>query len=431
MTLKELRVSKGFSQQYAANLLHMPLRTYKRYELEKSYENSYKYKAIFNTLKTAEKVHKKLTDNVFTKIAIIGGGHVGLNVGKVLAKKYNVQIVDIDCKKVNSINKQNYKNIYAVEKISDTSKFDVAIICLPTNFDENFRKYDTKPIEQSIREISKINSSALIVIKSTVGIGFTDSINYSKNEIIYAPEFLREKTALEDAENPDRLVVGCKTVSPKAYKYASTIESVISIPRKTIFMSFKEAEAVKLYSNAYLAMRIAFFNELDSVAINEDLNSKKIIKAMGLDPRIGDYYNNPGYFFSGYCLPKDTQALAEQTDSDFIHSILSANKKRKYFILQKIIEEARKRKSNPTTGIYNLEVEGSGDKYHKSSSIEMLQLLQKYVGKVVVFDKNYSKSMDNFEDFCKASDLIICNTYDDKLESVKSKVFTRDLLSKR
>ena len=430
MTLKELRVSKGFSQQNAANLLHMPLRTYKRYELEKSYENSYKYKAIFNSLKSAEKVHKKVTENVFTKIAIIGGGHVGLNVGKVLSKKYSVQIVDIDVKKVDSINKQNYKNIKAITEIKNTTKFEVAIICLPTNFDENLRTYDTKAIIQSIKEISEVNPSALIVIKSTVGIGFTEKIVSSKNEIIYAPEFLREKTALEDAENPYRLVVGCKVVSPKAYKYASTIESVINIPRKTIFMSLKEAEAVKLYSNAYLAMRIVFFNELDTIAIKQDINSKKVIKAMGLDPRIGDYYNNPSYFFSGYCLPKDTQALAEQTYSDFINEILSANKKRKYFILQQIVNEARKRNSNPTIGIYNLETETSGEKQHQSSSLEMLELLRKYSGKVVVFDKNCYESMDNFEEFCKASDLIVCNTYDDKLESVKSKVFTRDLLSK-
>ena len=431
MTLKELRISKGFSQQNAANLLHMPLRTYKRYELEKSYENSYKYKAIFNALKQADKLHKKNSENTYTKICIIGGGHVGLNIGKILAKKYEVQIVDIDTKKVEIINALNEPNIKAINEISKTTKFEVAIICLPTNFDENTKTYDTKSIQRSIMQINGINEHALIVIKSTVSIGFTDSITGVENEIIYAPEFLREKSAFEDALNPDRLVVGCKDITPKVYKFASTIENVINIPRKTIFMSLKEAEAVKLYSNAYLAMRISFFNELDTVAMEEDLNSKKIIKAMGLDPRIGDYYNNPSFCYSGYCLPKDARALAVQVNSDLINAIVSSNEKRKKFIVRKIVEEAKKRNNKPTVGIYNLDIGNNGVKYHQSSSFEILEILRKYPVKVVVFDKNYQDSMDNFEEFCKRSDLIICNVYDDKLESVKSKVFTRDLLSKR
>lgn len=430
MNLKELRISKGFSQQNAANLLNMPLRTYKRYELGKAYENSYKYKAIFNTLKSIEKSHKKLTENVFDKICIIGGGHVGLSVGKVLAKKYSVEIVDIDAKKVSSINKSNIKNIKAVRKIEDVSKFEVAIICLPTNFDDETKKYDTKAIEESVKEISKVNSAALIVIKSTVAIGFTETLK-TNNEVIYAPEFLREKTSFLDAQNPDRLVVGCSKVSPKAYKYASTIESVINVPRKTIFMSFKEAEAVKLYSNAYLAMRIAFFNELDTAAMKEQFNTKKVIKAMGLDPRIGDYYNNPSFFYSGYCLPKDAKALSEQSNSNLIDAIVTTNENRKEFILKTIITEAKKRNPNPTIGIYNLETEVNGEKFHQSSSTEMLEILRKYPVKVVVFDENYQDSIKDFEVFSRVSDLIISNTYDDKLESVKTKLFTRDLLSKR
>ncbi|MBQ0008899.1 MAG: UDP-glucose/GDP-mannose dehydrogenase family protein [Firmicutes bacterium] len=430
MTLKELRISKGFSQQNAANLLNMPLRTYKRYELEKAYENSYKYKAIFNALKLIEKKHKKLSENVFSKICIIGGGHVGLSIGKVLARKYNVQIVDIDHKKVELINKLKLDNLVAVGDLKDTSKFEVAIICLPTNFNEDTKCYDTKSIEENVKTISENNPAALIVIKSTIGIGFTESLQI-KNEIIYAPEFLREKTAFEDALNPDRLVVGCSKISPKAYKYASTIESVINIPRKTIFMSYKEAEAVKLYSNAYLAMRIAFFNDLDTTAMKEDINTKKVIKAMGLDPRIGDYYNNPSFFYSGYCLPKDARALSNLVDSDLINAIVSSNENRKDFIVKTIIEEARKRNSKPTIGIYNLDTESNGEKYHQSSSFEILEILRKYPVKVVVFDKNYQESVNNFEEFCNASDLIISNTYDDKLETVKTKLFTRDLLSKR
>lgn len=430
MNLKELRISKGFSQQNAANLLHMPLRTYKRYELEKVYENSYKYEAIFNELKQHDKLHKKVTENIFTKICIIGGGHVGLNVGKVLSKKCNVQIVDIDAKKVKTINELKNKNITAVETVSETSKFEVVIICLPTNLNESTKTYDTKALEKAVVEISEKNPAALIVLKSTVNIGFTETLNL-KNEIIYSPEFLREKMAYEDALKPDRIVVGCKAVSPKTYKYASTIESVISVPRKTIFMSLKEAEAVKLYSNAYLAMRIAFFNELDTVAMQEDINSKKVIKAMGLDPRIGDYYNNPSFFYSGYCLPKDTRALSKEVNTDLINAIDVSNEKRKDFIVEFIIKEANKRSKNPTIGIYNLETENNGEKSHQSSSLEILEILRKYPVKVVVFDKNHTESLDNFEEFCKVSDLIICNAYDDKLESVKSKVFTRDLLSKR
>ncbi len=431
MNLKELRISKGFSQQNAANLLHMPLRTYKRYELEKAYENSYKYKAIFNELKQHEKLHKKVTENIYSKICIVGGGHVGLNVGKVLAKKCKIQIVDIDAKKVKAINELRNENIIAVEDFSKTTKFDAAIICLPTNLDESSNAYDTKAIQKSIEEISKKSQTALIIIKSTVSIGFTESILNVKNEIIYSPEFLREKMAYEDALNPDRIVVGCKAITPKTYKYASTIESVINIPRKTIFMSLKEAEAVKLYSNAYLAMRIAFFNELDTVAMKEDINSKKIIKAMGLDPRIGDYYNNPSFFYSGYCLPKDARALSKKVNTELINAVDVSNENRKQFIVEKILDEANKRSKNPTIGIYNLETENNDEKLHQSSSVELMNILQKYPVNVVVFDKNYKESMDNFEEFCKASDLIVCNAYDDKLEAVKSKVFTRDLLSKR
>ncbi len=430
MNLKELRISKGFSQQNAANLLHMPLRTYKRYELEKTYENSYKYKAIFNELKQHDKLHKKVSENIFKKICIIGGGRVGLNVGKVLSKKCKVQIVDIDAKKVKAINNLNNENLSAVGSIQETTKFDVAIICLPTNFDEITYCYDTRAIKKSIKELGEKNQSCLIVVKSTVSIGFTESISDLNNEIIYSPEFLREKTAYDDALNPDRIVVGCKTVSPKAYKYAKTIESVIGIPRKTIFMSLKEAEAVKLYSNAYLAMRIAFFNELDTVSINEDINTKKVIKAMGLDPRIGDYYNNPSFFYSGYCLPKDARALSKRVNTDLINAIDLSNESRKKFVVEKIIQEEKKRNENPTIGIYNLEIENYGEKLHQTSSTEILEILRKYPVKVVVFDKNHPESMDNFEEFCKTSNLIICNLYDDKLEAVKSKVFTRDLLSK-
>ena len=430
MNLKELRISKGFSQQKAANLLNMPLRTYKRYELEKAYENSYKYNAIFNALKSVEKSHKKLTENVYSKICIIGGGHVGLSVGKVLARKCKVQVVDIDANKVSLINSQHINNLSAINNLQDADKFEVAIICLPTNFDEQTKTYDTKAIEENVQAISKLNSSVLVVLKSTVAIGFCDSLN-SKNEIIYAPEFLREKSAYEDALKPDRLVVGCKNVSPKAYKFASTMESVIDIPRKTIFMSYKEAEAVKLFSNAYLAMRIAFFNDLDTTGMKEDINTKKVIKAMGLDPRIGDYYNNPSFFYGGYCLPKDARALSNQVNSDLINAIVSSNENRKDFIVIEIVSEAKKRNKNPTIGIYNLETESNGEKYHQSSSHEILEILQKYPVKVVVFDKNYPESIDNFEEFCEMSDLIISNTYDDKLETVKTKVFTRDLLSKR
>ena len=430
MTLKELRISKGFSQQNAANLLKMPLRTYKRYELDKAYENSYKYKAIFNTLKSIEKNHKKATVNLYKKLCVVGGGHVGLSVAKVLAKKYSVQVVDIDKNKVSYINNLNNKNLIGINSLKETSKFEVAIICLPTNYDEKTKTYDTKEIQSTIQTISEIYPSALVVIKSTVAIGFTEKLE-SKNEIIYAPEFLREKTAFEDAQNPDRLIIGCKKVTPKTYKYASTIESVINIPRKTIFMSYKEAEAVKLYSNAYLAMRIAFFNDLDTKAFQENINTKKVIKAIGLDPRIGDYYNNPSFFYSGYCLPKDAKALSNQVNSNLINAIVSSNETRKDFIVEAIIKEAKKKNKNPTIGIYNLETENNGVKYHQSSSYEIYKILEKYPVKVVVFDKNHAESMDNFEEFCKASDLIICNAYDDKLEAVKSKVFTRDLLSKR
>lgn len=429
MNLKELRVFKGFSQQNAAKLLGISIRTYKRYENDFEYKDTPKYKAFFATLKSYKKTVRKFNKVVYPEITIIGAGYVGLNTGKVLSRKCKINFVDCDETKIKSINKE--KIGFAVNDIGKIKNIQNAIICLPTNFDDKTGKYDTKDIEKTVENLIRKNKNVLIILKSTVSVGYTDYLSKKFNhQIFFMPEFLREKSALQDSLNPSRLIIGAQKATPRIQNFAKCVEKCIDIPQKTIFLSNKEAETVKLFSNAYLAMRVAFFNEVDNYALKENLNSKNVINAIGLDPRIGTHYNNPSFCYSGYCLPKDTKALLSLTESELFEGIASSNEKRKDIICNKIIKLAKEKSAKPTIGIYKLETQKQGSKLRLSSTLEIYEKLKKYPVKLVVFDENYKNSFRNFDEFIKVSDLIICNTYDDKLHSVKNKVFTRDLLSK-
>lgn len=324
MLLKELRLSKKITQVDAANIVGIPLRTYKRLESDPKYVGSIKYEKCINLLRKYNK-HQNESLNKH-EIAIVGAGYVGYTLGLVLSKHNNVVLIDTNEERVNEINKEN--NLKASLSNSNIYKNkDYIFICVPTNYDEHIGLLDTEIVRKVVEDIRKVNLKVTIVIKSTCNIGFTESLN-DKN-ILYCPEFLREKYALDDMKNPSRIVIGCDNKSAKITKLGKLLQNSALNRPNILHMSTKEAESVKLFSNAYLAMRVAYFNELDSFANDNNLDTHQIISGVSLDPRIGDYYNNPSPGYSGKCLPKDTLALANLTKGELISSINKSNEIRK------------------------------------------------------------------------------------------------------
>ena len=321
MNLKELRISKQLSQSKASIICDVPLRTYKRLENDNKYISSNKYELCFTKLKEYNLIKKGQKDRC--NIAIVGAGYVGYTLGVVLSNHNNVVLIDINKDRVDFINKEN-KSLKAVLPDSNLYKNkEYIFVCVPTNYDKDSGLLDTKGVKEVINEIRKINSKVTIVIKSTCYIGFTESLN--DNNIVYCPEFLREKYALEDMRHPSRIIIGCDIKNPKVTKLGRVLQNSAFNRPHILYMSTKEAEAVKLFSNTYLAMRVAYFNELDSFAKDNNMDTHHIISGVSLDPRIGDYYNNPSTGYSGKCLPKDTLALAHQTKSELISSIDRSN----------------------------------------------------------------------------------------------------------
>ena len=324
MTLKELRISKKITQVDAANIVGIPLRTYKRLESDPKYFSSIKYEKCINLLKKYNKQHDESLDK--HEIAIVGAGYVGYTLGLVLSKHNNVVLIDINEEKVNQINKEN-KLKASFPNFNLYKNKDYIFICVPTNYDEHTGLLDTRIVKKVVEEIRKVNTKVTIVIKSTCNIGFTESLN--DGNIVYCPEFLREKHALEDMMRPTRIIIGSNSKNNKVNKLGRLLQNSALNRPNILYMSTKEAESVKLFSNAYLAMRVAYFNELDSFANDNNLDTHKIISGVSLDPRIGDYYNNPSPGYEGKCLPKDTLALANITKGELISSIDRSNQKRK------------------------------------------------------------------------------------------------------
>ena len=327
MTLKELRLSKHISQNEASLICDIPLRTYKRLENDKEYVNSYKYNYAYKKLE-----QYICSDDMCDKsynIIIVGAGYVGYTLGVVLSKNNNVTLVDIDEDKVKEINDKGLKATLPSLDIYKDNDVDYIFICVPTNYDNDTGLLDTKRVSQIVSDIRSVDNKATIVIKSTCYIGYTSSLNDKR--IVYCPEFLREKYALEDMRHPSRIIIGSDNNKDKSVITLSKIllSSTFNRPN-VLYMTSKEAEAVKLFSNAYLALRLAYFNELDTFATDNNIDTHKIITGVSLDPRIGDYYNKPskdGY--GGKCLPKDTLTLANQTKGELISSIDRSNIKRK------------------------------------------------------------------------------------------------------
>ena len=382
------------------------------------------------------------------KILVIGAGYVGMAYTLFLAKKNHVTVLDVDNEKIQCLQNGNsffsenqhqeyldkfIKNITPVSSINNYA-FDYILLCLPTNYDEKRNAFDTTILETEIKTISKQNSNAITVIKSTVPVGFTElmSDKYNLPNILFSPEFLREGMTLTDVENPSRIIIGGNLKAAK--KFDELINHSLDLKYPTIFMKTSEAESVKLFSNTYLAMRIAFFNEVDSYCIESSLDTKKIIEGVSKDPRIGEGYNNPSFGYGGYCLPKDTkQLLATYGDipQNLISSIVQANSTRMDFIANQILEKRPK-----TIGIYKLSMKMSSDNFRHSSILGIINRIEKTQSNIIIYDKNLTsatfldyKVYEDFESFAAHSDVIIANRFDDELYQFRDKVFSRDIFN--
>ena len=385
------------------------------------------------------------------KITVIGAGFVGMSLAVLLSKVHDVRILEIDESKVNKINAKkspiNDHDISAALKnknlnLSATTRPEEALlhsnfvfIATPTNFDESLNVFDTTAVETSIhKSLEFSNSESLIIIKSTVPIGFTEAqaLKYDTNRIIFSPEFLREGMALHDNLYPSRLIIGGKENKINTFFSKIMIDVTEKKEFDILYMSSTEAEAVKLFSNTFLAMRVAFFNELDSFSMEKNLSSFNIVKGISLDPRIGDYYNNPSFGYGGYCLPKDTKQLLsnyEDIPQTLIEAIIQSNEIRKDFLISKI------EGINPATiGIYRLIMKEGSENFRESAILSFIVKLQEHNHEIILYEPMIESDLyegipvhNNLEDFINNSDMIIANRLTGDLKNYEDKVFTRDL----
>lgn len=382
-------------------------------------------------------------------IIIIGSGYVGLSLATLLSQLHKVIIVDIDKEKVKKINtgispikdsmisdylKHKDLNLRASSSLSGIIELaDIAIIATPTDYDDETGHFDTSSVDKVVEEILQHNNKAVIVIKSTIPEGHTDFLKtkYKTNNILFSPEFLREGFALQDNLYPSRIIIGSKCNNAK---FIANILQEASLKKNVdiLYTSSKEAEAIKLFSNTYLALRIAFFNELDTYAMSKSLNARDIINGLSLDERIGNHYNNPSFGYGGYCLPKDTkQLLANYNDipQELVSSVTSSNRIRKKFISDKILE----RKSD-TIGFYKLAMKKDSDNFRSSSILDVIDHVSNAGKKVIIFEPyidakffNGIEVDNNLKSFKERADLVVTNRQDDKLIDIQDKVFTRDI----
>lgn len=457
MKLKEIRETIGLTQAEAAALLNLSVRTYLRYETDETYGSDHKREELYQILSN------KVYDINPYNIVVVGTGYVGLSNAILLSQNNNVTCIDINKQKIEMI--QNHLSPISDKEIedyllnkklhltasTDGKKYykdaDYIIISTPTNYDPVTNYFDTSSVESVIEDVLSVNDDPVIVIKSTIPVGYTQSLKekYHLDKLFFAPEFLREGKALYDNLYPSRIIVGVPDKSNKYLKMAKTLinllkQGAIKKDIKSIVMGLTEAEAVKLFANTYLAMRVSFFNELDTFSETMNLDSSDIITGVSLDPRIGDFYNNPSFGYGGYCLPKDTKQLRANFTNipeSLISAIVASNDTRKQFIADDILRKVSFKNDGTddiTIGVYRLTMKSGSDNFRETSIQGVMERLKGKGVNIIVYEPSYKKEtfygspvIKDLETFKSMCHLIIANRYVNELDDVKNKVYTRDL----